>query len=93
MRVKPELGDRVCADICGLTGIVVATSTHITGCDRVGIQAEGVDKDGKPREIFWYDEMAVKVEKKNAVEVVAREVKVGGPSLPGQTPTTRKNPV
>lgn len=90
---RPEIGDRVKIVVASLIGIVTARSQHLHGCDRIGVQAEGLDKSGKPHDTYWFDEAAAKVIKKKAVigDFRAPELKTGGPSLPGQTPV-RGNP-
>jgi hypothetical protein len=86
-----NLGDRVKVAVVGLVGICTTKAVHLYGCDRVGVQAEGLDKNGKPHETYWFDEMAVEVVKPAAVKGDTREEKTGGPALPGQIPT-RDNP-
>lgn len=88
-----ELGDRVKVKVVGLEGIAVAISQHLWGCDRIGVQSTGVDKDGKPQDTYWFDEMAVDLVSRKEVigDERPQKEKTGGPSLPGQTPT-RFNP-
>lgn len=53
--MKVEMGCQVREVISGMTGVVVAITKFITGCDHACVRAEGVDKDGKPHEGQWFD--------------------------------------
>lgn len=90
---QPQIGDRVKIAVTGLVGIVTATSKHLHGCDRIGVQAEGLRKDGKPHDTYWFDWMAATVVDHAVVlgDTRQEEKKTGGPALPGQTPQ-RENP-
>ena len=79
------LGSRVKDKITGFTGIMVATTTHLNGCNRVGVQPIKL-KDGIPQDPVWLDEMDVEVVKKN--EKVKGFDKTGGPR-PDPPPRTR----
>jgi hypothetical protein len=52
---KIELGDRVKDPITGFSGIAVAITTWLHGCDRIVIQPETLDKDGKVRDNQSFD--------------------------------------
>lgn len=94
MKAEPQIGDRVKVEVTNLVGILTAKSQHLYGCERVGVQPEGTDKDNKPYDTYWFDITAVKVVKKKVLTGDTDkplEKKTGGPSLPGQTPT-RNNP-
>lgn len=51
-----NLGDKVKDSVTGFKGIAVARTNWLHGCDRITIQPEGVDKDGKLFETFSFDE-------------------------------------
>lgn len=89
----PEIGDRVELVVSGLVGIVVSRSQHLRGCDRIGVQPEGLTKDSKPHDTYWFDEGDATILGKKVVDADARRSseKVGGPALPGQVPS-RENP-
>jgi hypothetical protein len=55
-----DLGCKVRDRISGFTGIVVARSQHIHGCNRYGVQPP-IDKDKKLPDCSWFDEPALDV--------------------------------
>ncbi len=71
-----RLGDKVKDSITGLTGIAVARSTYLNGCDHIAIQ--GMAKDGKVPDMVWFDEPQI-VLVKAKVKVVRRNKNIGGP--------------
>jgi hypothetical protein len=79
-----ELGD-LCRDlITHYEGVAIAVAKHITGCDRVTLQAQGV-KDGKLAEGYNFDITTVEVIKRGVVpvdeerRVVPQKRAAGGP--------------
>ena len=50
-----NLGDKVKDIVTGFTGIAVARTTWLHGCDRVVIQPDKLDKDGKVTENASFD--------------------------------------
>ena len=50
------LGDRVRERFTGVEGIVVGITQWLTGCAHIGVKREGLDKDGKPWDMMWFDE-------------------------------------
>ncbi|OJY68677.1 MAG: hypothetical protein BGP16_05425 [Sphingobium sp. 66-54] len=56
-----NLGDRVRDKITGVEGIVIGITDWLTACRHIGVKREGVDKDGKPWEMMWFDEPNVTV--------------------------------
>lgn len=50
-----KLGDRVRDPITGYSGIAIAFTAWLGGCKRTTVQAEGLDKDGKPKETQTFD--------------------------------------
>lgn len=92
--MTPELGDKVKCKITGLSGIVIARSKYLYGCDRVGVQPP-MGADGKLPDAMWGDLDSVEVVQKSVVKGHTEKTEVektGGPSLPGQTPTRSDNP-
>lgn len=79
----PALGDRVKDKITGFTGIIIAKTSYLQGCDRVAVKSEALH-EGKPIDSHHFDEMEVEV---IDTEVVARVeyappmVATGGPRL------------
>jgi hypothetical protein len=55
MKSKPALGDTVRHTITKFEGVVVAFTTWLNGCERLSVQPEKLDKDGKPRETQVFD--------------------------------------
>lgn len=51
----PQLGERWRSILSGFEGIVVATIQYLTGCDQIGIKADGVDDKGAPRDAHYFD--------------------------------------
>lgn len=64
--MKIELGDKVKDTVTGFTGIAVARTTWLYGCDRILVQPL-VDKDGKIPEDRAFDEMGLSIIKVGAV--------------------------
>jgi hypothetical protein len=67
-----ELGDRVKDRISKLQGIAVGITNWLYGCQRVTIQPEKADKEGKPADCFTVDEPQVTIIKKHAVGPLAK---------------------
>ena len=77
-----ELGDKVKDVVTSFTGIAVAKTTWLHGCDRIVIQPDKLDKDGKVQENAAFDAPQVVVVKKKAVSrtpVTAPARERGGP--------------
>ena len=53
---KIQLGDKVKDPITGITGIAVARTNWLHGCNRITVQPEGCDKEKKPFESYTTDE-------------------------------------
>lgn len=53
---KFELGERVKDCITGMTGVIMARSNFITGCDQYGICDTKLTKDGKRPDWEYFDE-------------------------------------
>ena len=68
-----NLGDKVRDNVTGLTGSVQGITNWLYGCRRVGVQPYGLDKDGSPIEMEWFDEPRLEL-------VVAEPPKVSVPT-------------
>lgn len=73
-----ELGDLVRDRITGFEGVVVAVTHWITGCARISIQPQSLNKEGQPTELATIDITQLELLEKEAFEVVDRSEK-GGP--------------
>lgn len=73
---KVQLGQIVKDRVTGFTGMVVAISTWLNGCNRIGVQSQTEKKDGLPIEPYFVDEQQLDI-----IEEVKEPVKEkrGGP--------------
>ena len=55
-----NLGDEVKCRVTGFEGVAMGIGTYLHGCRRVSVQPP-VDKDGKPRDAYDYDEPNLEV--------------------------------
>lgn len=81
-----QLGDKVKDSVTGFTGIAIGRTTWLHGCDRIIVQPEGVNKDGKLFETNSFDEPQVVVIK--AAKVKEGNHKTGGYDM---TPSNKPN--
>lgn len=65
--MTPKLGDRVSDRVTGFTGIVTAVASYLFGTDRVQVQAEEINSEGKTVEL-WFDTDAVVILQSGAVK-------------------------
>lgn len=65
---KIKLGDRVKEEISGLEGIVMGITKWLHACSHVGVKPVGLNKDGKPHDLAWFDEPMVTVVERGAVK-------------------------
>jgi hypothetical protein len=56
MTYRITLGDRVKDPISQAVGIAVVRSIWLNGCERIGVQPENLDKDGKLPDPLHFDE-------------------------------------
>lgn len=80
----PKLGDRVKDRVTGFTGIIIAHSQQLTGCDRMFVEPP-VDRDGKPVQGMWVDIDLLDIVEAGVVPRVIYNRKVavpGGRDLP-----------
>lgn len=61
-----QLGDLVKDKICGFTGIAVARTQWLTGCDRIYVQPRELH-EGKPVEAQWFDETMLDLVEANVI--------------------------
>lgn len=61
MARKVKIGQRVRDSISGFEGIVVAKTSYLYGCERVGVAPEYLDDDGETISWHWFDEPQVEV--------------------------------
>lgn len=51
-----SLGDHAQEKLTGISGRIVGIAFYETGCTHIGIKRLGVDKEGKPFDLLWFDE-------------------------------------
>ncbi len=74
-----KLGDRVRHKIHGFTGILTGRTEYLSGCVRIVVTSEKLDKDGEPPEGLWFDEDLVVLVKANGEK---KRKPSGGPVPP-----------
>lgn len=78
-----QLGDRVQDPITKFEGICVSVIQYMQGCERIGVQCEKVDKDGKPHDWHHFDNVQLTILKRAVHSVFEPEKPVaqrtGGP--------------
>lgn len=83
------MGDTGKEKLTGITGRVIAINFWETGCTQIGIKQLGVDKDGKPFDVLWFDEMNVDQVGADPEKAPHPSAKPGGPLTAGKTHPTR----
>ena len=63
-----NLGDKVKDSVTGFIGIAVGRTTWLHGCDRITVQPEGLNKEGKLFENQNFDEPQLEVVKPKKVK-------------------------
>lgn len=78
---KPiKLGDKARDNITGFEGVVIARTQWLHGCDRLTIQPDRLDKDGKTIDACSFDEQQVELIEDRPVKVSAQaSARPGGP--------------
>ena len=78
---KIELGDKVKDIVTGFTGIAVARTQWIAGCDRITVQPDRLTKDGETMESGTFDEPMLIIVKKASIKNKSSKVitEKGGP--------------
>lgn len=59
MSTSITLGKKYKDYITGFEGIAVARIEYITGCIQYELLPQGLQKDGKPKESKWYDQVRI----------------------------------
>ena len=80
-----KLGMLVKDRISGFSGIAIATSRWLFGCNQVCVAPTQL-KDGKRIEGEWFDEERLEAGKQRYSEADFRAAPTGGPSLGGPPP-------
>jgi len=80
-----KLGNKYKDSISGFSGIATARTIYLTGCIRVCLEPNKLDKEGFPTEA-WFDEMMLKTTSGKKV------VSESPPAGPSKTPVSRSNP-
>lgn len=86
-----ELGDEVQDVITGFTGIAIAKTEWLYGCNRYGVQSQALGTDGKAQEASWFDEPQLIILNKQKVKnpkLWVEEIK--DPGGPRNDPIARK---
>lgn len=79
-----QLGDRVKDKVTGFCGLVIARTTWLNGCVRIGVQNEKLKEWlGMPQETQWIDELQL-------IVVKSRVVNTGIEAPGGPTPTPKR---
>lgn len=77
---KVKLGVKARDKITGFTGIVIAKSKWLTGCDQFALKPP-VEKDGKMQEAHWFDKGAVEYVDAGINKEEVKDKKPGGPQI------------
>lgn len=84
------LGDFVREKLTGIEGRCIGVCFYETGCTQIGVKRIGVDKDGKPFDLLWFEEPNVDLiaEAGDDDEALAPNSgsKPGGPMTAGMSP-------
>lgn len=88
-----DLGDEVKDKITGFSGIAVARTLWITGCDRITVRPRTLKKEGGVLDVETFDDGQLTIVKKHALVLsdvqAPKKEKRGGP---GSNPTKPSNP-
>jgi len=82
MNTKPEitLGCKAKDKITGFTGIVIAMTSWLNGCQRVTIQPQEL-KDGKPIEAHTFDVQQIELLQCEVIREAVTDKPPGGPAI------------
>lgn len=86
--MKIKLGDKVRDIYTGFKGIAMARTSWLHGCDRIGIEPDRLDKDGKTIEYQWFDEQRVEKVKAQKIKI-SKDTDTIAPGGPRRDPKYR----
>lgn len=86
-----KLGDKVKDIYTGFTGTAIARTQWLNGCDRIGIEPDKLDKDGKVQEAVWFDSPRVELVKAQKIKV-SKDSQDEDPGGPRSDPSKHKDP-
>lgn len=72
-----KLGNKVRDTITGFAGILIGRTEWMYGCNRIGIQPEGLH-EGKPVDAEWFDEQRVELVEATPVKVSPNSTATSG---------------
>lgn len=76
-----KLGDNVIDEVTRYKGIVVGIMNFLNGCARIGIQGKDRTEDGLPVDVYWVDEITVKLTKTKKKKIKTEQKETGGASV------------
>lgn len=76
-----KLGQKAKDKITGFEGILTARHQYITGCDQYQLAPDGLDDDGKLKEIYSFDEGRIEILGPGITEADVESDKPGGPQF------------
>ena len=76
---KINLGDKVRDTVTGFTGIAVARTTWLHGCDRITIERDALDNKGMVQDSCVFDDPRVELIEHKPVPMARPQLKTGGP--------------
>lgn len=85
-----KLGDKIKDPISGLDGIAFGRADFLYGCIRIAI-APKLDKEGKKRDIEWFDANQLEILKEKVVDSGNRRTGGPIPSIPTQNSNPRRD--
>lgn len=56
-----QLGSIVKDRITGFTGVATGRHQYLTGCNKIDVTPQALDKDGQPVKAAWFDEQMIDV--------------------------------
>lgn len=76
-----ELGQKAKDKITGFEGILTARHQYITGCDQYQLSPDGLDEDGKLKEMYSFDEGRIEILGPGITKKDVESDKPGGPQF------------
>ena len=94
-----ELGDKVKDAVTNYEGVIIGHTKWLHGCDRFSVQAQMLDKEGKPSTTYTFDEGQLILLEKGAyqkIQQAALDAKLATagtkPGGPRDEPSRREDP-